>query len=184
MKNAIILHGTDGKSTDDWFPWLKSEMEGRGYKVWVPDLPGANEPSIKRYNEFLLSQGWEFDSETVLIGHSSGAVSVLGLLEALPEGVQIDTAILVGAFEGDLNWPGLKNFYEKPFDFEKLKSRAQHFVLVHSDNDPYCPLEHAKSLAQKLNGELIVRPGEAHFSTSTAGDKYRAFPFLLEVLRV
>lgn len=181
MKNALILHGTDGKPDHNWFPWLKGELEGKGYKVWVPELPGAERPDIDRYNEFLLSQDWEFDADTVLIGHSSGAVAVLGLLEALPEGVSIDTAILVGAFTGHLNREELKGM-DKSFDYEKLRTCAKRFILIHSDNDRYCPLAHAEFLADKLGGELIVKPGQDHFSIGTSGERYKEFPFLLELL--
>ena len=81
MKNALILHGTDGKSTHNWFPWLKSELEGKGWKVWVPDLPEADKPDIERYNTFILSSDWEFNAQSVIVGHSAGAVEVLGLLD-------------------------------------------------------------------------------------------------------
>lgn len=181
MRNAVILHGTDGHPTHNWFQWLKAKLEREGYTVWVPELPGADRPSIDRYNEFLLSKGWDFNAETVLIGHSSGAVAVLGLLEALPKGITVDTAILVGAFTGYLNREELKGM-DKSFDFENLKTKAKRFVLIHSDNDPYCPLEHAEYLAKMLDGELIVKPSEAHFSVGTAGEKYKEFPLLLEVL--
>jgi len=181
MKNALILHGTDGAPDHQWFLWLQGKLTEKGWKVWVPQLPGAELPDIGRYNEFLLTSDWEFNAESVIIGHSSGAVEILGLLEALPENMVIDTAILVGAFTGDLGREQLKGM-AKDFDFEKIKSRAKRFVLIHSDNDPYCPLEHAEFLADKLGGELIVQPDQAHFSIGTAVEHYREFPFLLELI--
>jgi len=165
MKNALILHGTDSDSSANWFPWLKAELEKLGYKVWVPDLPHAEKPNIERYNKFLLSNNdWAFDSESVIIGHSSGAIEILGLLQALPENTVLNMCILVGSFKDDLGWDSLKELFLKPFDFEKIKKHAKQFVFIHSDNDPYCPLEHAEYLSQKLNGKLILVKGQGHFS--------------------
>lgn len=104
------------------------------------------------------------NEESVLIGHSSGAVAILGLLEALPEDITVNKCILVGSFRDDLGWSSLRELFLKPFSFEKIKKRAKKFVFIHSDNDPYCPREHAEYLAKKLGGTLIIKPGEAHFS--------------------
>lgn len=180
MKNALILHGTDGNSKENWFEWLKQELEKWQWRVWVPDLPGANKPNIERYNQFIFNnQNWTFNNHSILIGHSSGAVAILGLLTALPDNVVVDKCYLVGSFRDDLGWDALTDLFVKPFDFELIKTKARQFVFIHSDNDPYCPLEHAKYLSDKLSGELIVMPGQKHFSIETAGKKYHDFPFLL-----
>lgn len=181
MKNAVILHGTNASPQDNWFPWLKEELENKNYKVWVPDLPQADHPNIKRYNEFLLSQNWKFDEETILIGHSSGAVEILGLLQELSEDIIIDKAILVAGFINDLGWDSLNELFLKPFDYEKIKKHAQKFIIIQSDNDPYVPAEHAKFLADKLNAELLMQHDEGHFSIEN-DSKYNQFPFLLKLI--
>jgi len=184
MKNALILHGTGNDSSGNWFPWLKEELEKGGYKVWVPDLPENITPNIKRYNEFIFgNKDWEFNSESVIIGHSSGAVEILGLLQSLPEEVVINTAILVGSFlitPQDLDFEQFKGLYED-FDFEKIKKHAKRLIFVHSDNDPYCPLEGAKYLAQQTGGELIIKPSQGHFNLEV-GPQYKQFPLILELL--
>ncbi len=183
MKNVVILHGTANTSKGNWFMWLKEQLERQNYHVWVPDLPHSEQPNIERYNHFLLSHApWQFDEHTIIIGHSSGAVAILGLLQALPENTSIEKAILVGAFKDDLGRDDLKELFDEPFDFEKIKYRAKKFVFIHSDNDPHCPLEGAKFLVKKLNGELYVRPGEQHFSISAGGEKFKQFPFILSVI--
>jgi len=182
MKNALILHGTGSNPEDHWFPWLKSQLELKGYKVWVPQLPKSETPNIEDYNKFLLSDGWQLDQDTVIIGHSSGAVAVLGLLQALPEKTKVNTCILVGSFNDDLDWPNLKELFKVPFDWQKIKSKARKIIFIHSDDDPHCPLEHAQFQAKQLNAQLIIKPGQKHFSIDTAGEQYKQFPFLLELL--
>lgn len=182
MKNALILHGTNGTSASNWFPWLAQQLEAKGYRVWNPDLPQAEKPSMKRYTQFLLSRpDWEFDHESVIVGHSSGAVAILGLLQQLSENVRINKALMVGAFKDDLGWSALEELFDIPLNFDIIKQKADTFTLIHSDNDPYCPLTHAKYLSYMLNGELIVRPGEAHFNTE-AGPSYTRLPFILDLI--
>ena len=181
MKNAIILHGTDGSPTENWFDWLKTKLEKVNWKVWVPQLPDCNKPNIFKYNDFLLSNNdWEFNEESVLIGHSSGAVEIISLLQHLPKDKKVDVCYLVGAFKNNLDRDALDGLFLEPFDFDLIKTKANKFVFIHSDNDPYYPLAHAQYLSAKLNGELIIKPGQFHFSIGTAGEKYKEFPFLLE----
>ncbi len=169
----VILHGTSATHESNWFPWLKTQLEARGHEVWVPDLPEADQQNIERYNTFLLTSGYDFDN-TVIIGHSAGS------LQALPEGVTINTAILVGTFRGDLGWDALHGV-DVPFDYEKIKSKAKQFFVIHSDNDPHCPLEGAKWVAEKLGAQFILMPGKQHFS-KRLDPSFDSFPELLTII--
>ncbi|HEY5601330.1 MAG TPA: alpha/beta hydrolase [Patescibacteria group bacterium] len=183
MKNALILHGTEGNSKENWFEWLKTELKKNDWLVWVPDLPQSDKPNVDRYNTFLFSnKKWQFNKDSILIGHSSGAVAILGMLQNLPDNVRVDTCYLVGAFKDDLGWDSLKSLFDEPFDFLKIKSKAKNFIFIHSDNDPYCPLDHAKYLAKELDGQLIVKRGQKHFNVRTMGKSYEEFPSLLQII--
>jgi predicted alpha/beta hydrolase family esterase len=76
----------------------------------------------------------------------------------------------------------LSELFLEPFDFDYIKQKAKRFIFIHSDDDPYCPLEHAQYLCKMTNGKLILQKGQQHFSTSTAGDNYKEFPFLLDMI--
>lgn len=181
MKKALLLHGTGGSSQSNWLPWLKDELESLGWDVWVPDLPGADRPNIARYNELLLEKQDWLDSETSIVGHSSGSIAGLGLLQALTNDVVVERTVLVGAFKDDLGWESLSELFDPPLDFERIKKHCHNFEFIHSDDDPYCPLEHAEYLSKQLDGTLQVLPGQKHFSIDT-NPEYSKFPLLLELL--
>lgn len=181
MKNALILHGTNSNPTGNWFPWLKSELEKQNYNVFCPDLPQCDKPNTNRYLDFIKDQGWEFNEESVLIGHSSGAVAILGILQKLEPSIIVDTCILAGAFKDSLGREDLDELFLQPLDFEKIKMHAKRIIFIHSDNDPYCPLPGVKYLAEKLDAKIIVIPGQGHFNLEM-GEKYREFPELLKII--
>ncbi len=184
MKRAVILHGTDGSPAENWFPWLKGKLTARGYDVWVPQLPDAHTPNAKKYTEFLLGSGWDFQ-DNVLVGHSSGGVEILNLLQHLPRDVRIKTAVLVGAFTDaladDPAWAQLKGLFEEPFDYAQIKSKADKFLFVHGSDDPWCDPAQAEQLAQEVGGEFVLIPDGKHFSTSL-DPSYAKFPKLVELL--
>lgn len=181
MKNALILHGTNGNSKENWFPWLEQELIKKGYEVWTPDLPHAEKPNLETYGAFIF-KNFTFTRSSVIIGHSSGAVAILGILQALPEDIVVDAAILVAGFTDNLSWDALDELFLRPFDWEKIKKHARKIVLIHSDNDPYVALRHGEKLKSHLGAELVIMPGQFHFSVSSAGPTYKTFPQLLTYL--
>ncbi|HEX5448166.1 MAG TPA: alpha/beta hydrolase [Candidatus Saccharimonadales bacterium] len=179
---ALILHGTASDHMGNWFPWLKTELEKLGLEeVWVPDLPGSEKPNVERYTKFLLSKNWDFDN-TLIIGHSSGAVEVLDLLENLPEGQKANTAIMVAVFKGGLGWESLKDLETVKFDYDKIKSKAKKLIVVHSDDDPHCPIDGAREIAANLSAQMQEFHGMKHFSIST-DSRFTKFPELLEIIK-
>ncbi len=182
MANFLILHGTDASPDSNWFMWLKGALIGAGHKVWLPQLPDADKPSTETYTKFLLSnKGFEFNDETIIIGHSSGAVEILNLLQHLPKDTKIKGAILVGVFTDNLGWDTLNDLFVEPLDFKFIKAHCASFQFIHSDNDPHCPLEHAEFLAKQTEGELYVFEGQGHFNTELSPD-YKKFPEILEAI--
>ena len=157
-------------------------MENRGYMVWLPQLPNSATPSTSVYNDFLLSNShFRFDVETIIIGHSSGSVEILSLLQHLPENVTVGDVYLVSAFKDSLGWPALEGLFEEPYNYELIKTKARSITLIHSDNDPYVPSEHARYIAEKLDARLLVVAGQGHFNLEQS-ESYSEFPLLAQVI--
>lgn len=165
-----------------WYQWLKTQLEDRGYEVWIPELPHPECPDTSEMTKFLLDSEWNF-KDNLIIGHSSGAVEILYLMQSFPANVQVDTAIMVGSFEKMV--PGMEKQHSKiftqEFNFAKLQTKANRLLFIHGEDDPWCPLSGARSLADQTNGELVVVPNGGHFSTSL-NPRYTKFPELIEIL--
>lgn len=184
MKNALILHGTDfdkdrKQRFNNWFPWLKKELEKLGYEVWLPELPEAWHPDLERYWSFL--KDFNFNEETVLVGHSSGGSMVFGVLHKLSSKIKINLAISVAGFYKDENW-GCGGLFSETYDWPKIKKQAEKFYVIWSPNDPYISKVQTDYLCQKLNTEPLILPNKFHFNLE-ASQEFKQFPELIEIIR-
>lgn len=81
MKRVFIIHGWDFNPKMNWYPWLKKELEKKGYSVTVPAMPKTSEPEISAWVSNLKKVVGKLDEETYLVGHSIGCQAILRFLE-------------------------------------------------------------------------------------------------------
>lgn len=182
MKNVIMLHGTGETPESFWYPYVKHELEQKGYKVLLPQLPHSDTPKLEFQLPFILQNG-KFSNETVIIGHSAGVPLALSILENID--IKIKQAILVAGFITPLtegkNGPNL--ILQKQYDWEKIKSHVADIIFIHSDNDPWgCGDVEGRKMFDNIGGMLIIRHGEGHFGSQTFKQPYKEFPFLINLV--
>ena len=185
MKRAVILHGTNASPESNWFPWLKLKLEAEGYRVWVPALPDNDAPNMQKYNDFLFDSDWDF-TDNIVIGHSSGAVAVLNLLmdERCPN---IKLGVPVSAWSHGLPTGYVGNAHDSTFpkdgyDFKKIKQKANNLEFIHSNNDPYCPLEQARFLVNSLEARITVLKTNYGGNADHLGSPLTELPELWNIL--
>jgi len=180
MKTAIILHGTLGSPDGNWFAWLKDTLEAQGMRVWLPQLPQAAQPSLREWANFVRNHcPFVIGGETLVIGHSSGAI--LSLVLAQQSKVPIGGVVAVSVFhDNSLQWEPNNRLFDIRFDWRKMQRQAQKLLFIHSDDDPYVPLEQATYVATHCQAEIVVIPKQGHFNLEKS-HTYKAFPQLLEI---
>lgn len=181
-KIVIIIHGSFGHPKENWFPWLKAELEKIGYNVIVPKFPTPKGQNLDIWLDVLDRYEKYLDSETMLVGHSIGVSLILKKLEILKH--PINAVFLVAGCIGKIGNNIFDNinssFFEGGFEWDKIRRNAKHFFLYHSDNDPYVPLKMGEELAAKLGVKLTLVKGAGHFNEKAG---YRKFPLLLEDIK-
>ncbi|NTU99187.1 hydrolase, partial [Candidatus Falkowbacteria bacterium] len=85
MKRAIIVHCWEGYPEYCWYPWVKEQLEARGFQVEVPALPETDLPQLSGWLPALQQLIGQPDEELYLIGHSLGCATIMRYLESLPE---------------------------------------------------------------------------------------------------
>jgi uncharacterized protein len=165
MKSAVILISWHGTPESDWLPWLKNELEKKGYEVQIPDLPTIRTdlPDPKPMLEVVEPL---VDENTVVVGHSLGALLALRLAEKK----KYQKAILVSGWDFDDGLePKHRLFWPNKIDHERIKTNVREFVVIHSSNDPYTPAHDAEEMSKRLGGKFLLVPDGGHLSQKTGG---------------
>lgn len=175
---AFIFHGTGSDPSRHWFPWLKRKLEEHGYEVFVPKFPTLEGQNLENWLEVFEEYEDQIDENTVLIGHSTGAVFILDLLDL--KDFKIEAAFLISGFIGSLGLeeydPLNESFAERDFNWDSIRESCGEFHIFHSEDDPYVPPEKARELEEKLDAELFMKKDAGHFNTDSG---YTEFPELL-----
>ena len=162
-------------------PWLKQELEDRGFEVSVPAMPTPDAPRVE---EWVAVIEREAAGNCILVGHSLGCTAILRYLEGAEK--KVAGAVLVAGFVGDMSeeFSVLANFLEKPLEWQRVKRACPKFVAIFSDNDPYVPLSQEKIFREKLGARTMVLHARGHFSSSEGTTELpEALAAVLEVSR-
>lgn len=162
MNNKVIfIPGNSGGTTNDnWFPSVKKELEAAGLEVISEEFPDNDLARMSLWIPFLLNE-LHADENTVLVGHSSGAIAAMRLAEVTP----ILGSVLVGAYHTDLGMEKekLSGYFDHPWDWEKILNNQKWITLFASQNDSWIPIEEPRYLHSKLNCEYHEYKNEGHF---------------------
>lgn len=171
MKRVFVVHGWDGYPEEGWFPWLKKELETRGFEVQVPAMPHPVTPTIGEWVPHLAKMVGTPDKQTYLVGHSIGCPTIIHYLASLPEGAHVGGVVLVAP------WFVLKDLETReekeiaapwvttPVDFEKVKKVTPHFTAIFSDDDPFVSYEdNAPLFRERLGAKVVLEHGKQHMN--------------------
>jgi uncharacterized protein len=176
MTTIFIFHGVRGHPKENWFDWLRIELEKLGHEVIVPQFPTPKGQTLENWLKVLDEYKDKINKDTIFIGHSLGVSFALNIIEKHA----VKAAFLVAGFTSIINHEfdeGMKTFAQRNFDWETINKNCKQFYVFHSDNDPYVALEKGKGLANNLESKLVLVEGAGHFGASAG---YTTFPLLLE----
>lgn len=181
MTNAFIIHGAYGNPQENWFPWLKLELENLGCRVFIPQFPTPEGQSLESWLKVFEDYKQDLDQNSIMVGHSIGCAFVLNVIEKLS--TQVKATFLVAGWTGLLRDELDKinqTFVDRQFDWNKVRHNCQKFYVFNSDNDPYVQLSLGETLANNLNTQLIKVIGAGHFNQKAG---FKKFDLLLEKIK-
>ncbi|MDB5265178.1 MAG: esterase [Parcubacteria group bacterium] len=157
---AIILPGNGGGSPEDnWSPYIERELVNLGIAVINTQFPDAELARKEYWLPFLKEL--EADENTVLIGHSSGAVAAMRYAETN----KVLGSVLVAPSITDLGYETEKasHYFDDPWDWTAIRNNQQFILQFASIDDPYIPLPQAHEIHKELKTEYYEFADRGHF---------------------
>ncbi len=116
---VIFIHGNQTTHWSfAWTPWLKEELEKRGYQTSFETFPDSHIARAEYWLPFLKDHIKAREND-VLVGWSSGAVAALRYAEEN----KILGSVLIAPSYTDMNNPLEKQsgYFVKPWDWGRIK---------------------------------------------------------------
>lgn len=178
----IILPGNGCTNIfhSNWYGWLAHELANRKVEVAIENMP---DPYIAKESVWIpfIHNTLKVDEDTCVIGHSSGALAAMRLIEKTP----VYGAILVSAAHTDLGDENERasGYFDRPWDFASMRQNTKGFLhQFHSDDDPLIPISEAKYVSEHLKAE--DSPGLATFTYQELHGHSHFFEPFEELLQV
>lgn len=171
----IFIHGNQSTHWSfAWAPWLKAELEKLGFQTIFETFPDSVIARAEYWLPFLKDRV-KAGKDDVLIGWSSGATATM----RYAEGNKILGSILVSPSYTDLDDELEKQsgYFNKPWQWKKIKSNQDKIALIYGDDDPYIPQSDFEYIAKQLNPVTIKVHNGKHFS------ERQIFPELLQYIK-
>jgi uncharacterized protein len=174
MKHALILHAWYNKPDNHWYPWLKNELEKKGYTVDVPELPTMNTDLPDMARQLKTAEKF-ITNDSVVIGHSLGCL----LSMRLAENHSYQKMVLVAGWDFNDLTAEHRLFWPNPINHDVIKKHIKKIYVISSNNDPYTTAVTAEDMSKRFAGKFILIKDAGHFTKKYGITK---IPIILNLL--
>lgn len=176
MKVMIIPGNGNTDISENWFLYVKKKLERLGISVIAKNMPDPDLARMKFWLPFI-EKNINHNEESILIGHSSGAVASLRYME----NHKVMGAVIVGVCHTDLgdNKEKASGYYDKKWDWKSIKNNSRWIIQFASTDDPYIPINEARFIHSQLDTEYYEYTNQGHFGADINKKEFPEIPRLL-----
>ena len=171
MAKIILLHGNGGGNAYSvWLQQVAHDLRDLGLEVVNESFPDPVKARASIWLPFLEQLGT--DEDTVLVGHSSGAVAAMRYAETH----KLLGSVLVSACYTDLGEASerVSGYYEAPWDWQAIKSNQDWILQFASPDDPYIPVAEARYIQKHLGTKYHELDKRGHFMDNSFPELVKA----------
>ena len=160
LPKVILIHGNGGSTAGDiWLPWLERELTALGLDVINETFPDNVKARASIWLPHLEALG--ADHQTIVIGHSSGALAAMRYAETH----RLAGSILVGVCHTDLGDPleRASGYYDRPWQWQRIRDHQPWIAIFSSSDDGHIPISEPRFVAAQLRCSHFEFADRGHF---------------------
>jgi len=155
------------RTSSMWYGRMEKKLMSEGFEVKLSVMPDAFVARKGIWLPFIidnLAGGIENLRNSLIIGHSSGAVAAMRLAEEH----KIGGIILVAAYSNHFGNSNEKasGYFDDAWNWKAQKANCKSIVQLASEDDPYLDINDQRLVGSKLSGtncKYIEYPDQSHF---------------------
>lgn len=161
-KHVYVIHGYTATPTDNWFPWLKRQVEEQlNIPTTILEMPNADNPKLQEWDE-LCDRLIDTNHELTIVGHSLGCIQALRFVSQ--HTIKNIKMILVSGFDEVLNTlPQLHSFTDTSLNYQTIIPKIDQAVVISALDDDIVSYHYSETLARHLKCQFILMPNGKHF---------------------
>ena len=176
MATVVLVHGTYGSPTENWFPWLREQVLREGHSVKAPTFPTPDGQSLVAWKHQFDKQVGSLGPDCILVGHSLGALFMCALLDRAAKPIR--ASFFVSGFLDFLGNPEFDvpnaTFVHEELNWPHVRKNAGKSFAYYGDSDPYIPKRMSEEFAAKLGVRPKVILGGGHLNEGAGYAKFDA----------
>lgn len=175
--NYLLVHGSFGSPFSNWIPYLRNEIENKGFDVYTPDFPtGVEYQNYENWSRLLKT----YVEANILNENTIAPIFICKFL--IENKIKVKRLVFVCGFN---NYLGINEDYDtvnESMYFDNLadiKKYCDDIICFYSDNDPYVKYEAEKEFADTITENQIMISGGGHLNSESG---YTEFQDLLKFI--
>ncbi len=174
-QNYFLIHGSFGSPFSNWIPYLRKNIENKGFEVYTPDLPtGVGKQNFKNWS-FVMKAYVDANlihENTTIFAHSIAPVFVCKFL--VEHHISVKRLVFICGFN---QYFGIDEAYDEVnktmyFDsFKEIKKYCNDIICYYTDNDPYVPYDVEREFASIATKKFVV-PGGGYLNAESGYDEF------------
>ncbi|MBP9821313.1 MAG: alpha/beta hydrolase [Candidatus Pacebacteria bacterium] len=174
MRTVFLFHDSFANPTSDWLPWAKVQLESAGYFVVALGFPTPAGQSRESWDVIFAPYKTKINNETLFIGHGTGALFALRVIESLVS--PILGTVLVAPYARPLPHMGFQkaseSFLVPDIDWSKIKANSGITSILYGTDDPFITSDESKFVAEQLGVSPLPIEGGGHLNRASGFDTF------------